>query len=110
MLAHRHWTINEWAKVIWTDELAFELGKRVDQVRVWRTANKKWLLENLAVNHRSECQLVMIWGGFCAAHRSSIVFLHSWMNSQEMVRQVYRPALCPFVEQMEQAPWIRGRH
>ncbi|MBW0588902.1 hypothetical protein O181_128617 [Austropuccinia psidii MF-1] len=36
--AHRHWTINEWAKVIWTDESAFELGKRVDQVRVWRTA------------------------------------------------------------------------
>ncbi|MBW0462974.1 hypothetical protein O181_002689 [Austropuccinia psidii MF-1] len=28
--AHRHWTINEWAKVIWTDELAFELGKKVD--------------------------------------------------------------------------------
>ncbi|MBW0517573.1 hypothetical protein O181_057288 [Austropuccinia psidii MF-1] len=104
--AHRHWTINEWAKVIWTDKSAFELGKRVDQVRVWRTANEKWLLENLAVNHQS----VMIWGGFCAAHRSSIVFLDGRMNSQEMVRQVYRPALCPFVEQMEQAPWIRGRH
>ncbi|MBW0530837.1 hypothetical protein O181_070552 [Austropuccinia psidii MF-1] len=108
--AHRHWTINEWAKVIWTDESAFELGKRVDQVRVWRTANEKWLLENLAVNHRSGRQSVMIWGGFCAAHRSSIVFLDGRMNSQEMVRQVYRPALRPFVEQMEQAPWIRGRH
>ncbi|MBW0515096.1 hypothetical protein O181_054811 [Austropuccinia psidii MF-1] len=48
--AHRHWTINEWAKVIWTDESAFELGKKVDQIRVWRTANEKWLLENIAVN------------------------------------------------------------
>ncbi|MBW0508704.1 hypothetical protein O181_048419 [Austropuccinia psidii MF-1] len=27
-----------------------------------------------------------------------------------MVQQVYRPALRPFVEKMEQAPWIRGRH
>ncbi|MBW0519451.1 hypothetical protein O181_059166 [Austropuccinia psidii MF-1] len=25
--AHRHWTINDWAKVIWTDKSAFELGK-----------------------------------------------------------------------------------
>ncbi|MBW0588402.1 hypothetical protein O181_128117 [Austropuccinia psidii MF-1] len=49
--AHRHWKINEWAKVIWTDKSAFELGKRVDQVRVWRTGSKKWLLENVAVNH-----------------------------------------------------------
>ncbi|MBW0509352.1 hypothetical protein O181_049067, partial [Austropuccinia psidii MF-1] len=32
------------------------------------------------------------------------------MNLREMVRQVYRPALRPFIEQMEQAPWIRGRH
>ncbi|MBW0508696.1 hypothetical protein O181_048411 [Austropuccinia psidii MF-1] len=49
--AHRHWTINEWARVIWTDELAFELGKKVDRVRVWRTPQEKWNLENLAVNH-----------------------------------------------------------
>ncbi|MBW0561215.1 hypothetical protein O181_100930, partial [Austropuccinia psidii MF-1] len=26
-----------------------------------------------------------------------------------MVQQVYCPALGPFVEQMEQAPWIRGQ-
>ncbi|MBW0591109.1 hypothetical protein O181_130824 [Austropuccinia psidii MF-1] len=30
--AHRHWTINDWAQVVWTDELAFELGKKVDRV------------------------------------------------------------------------------
>ncbi|MBW0549735.1 hypothetical protein O181_089450 [Austropuccinia psidii MF-1] len=28
----RHWTINDWAQVIWMDELAFELGKKVDWV------------------------------------------------------------------------------
>ncbi|MBW0570441.1 hypothetical protein O181_110156 [Austropuccinia psidii MF-1] len=30
--AHRHWTINDWAKVIWTDESASQLGKQVYQV------------------------------------------------------------------------------
>ncbi|MBW0591713.1 hypothetical protein O181_131428 [Austropuccinia psidii MF-1] len=83
--AHRHWTINKWAKVIWTDKLAFELGKWVDQS-------------------------VMIWGGFCAAHCSKIVFLDGRMNSQEMVQQVYFPALRPFIKKMEQAPWIQGQH
>ncbi|MBW0555389.1 hypothetical protein O181_095104, partial [Austropuccinia psidii MF-1] len=29
--AHRHWTINEWAKVICTNKSTFELGKWVDQ-------------------------------------------------------------------------------
>ncbi|MBW0588403.1 hypothetical protein O181_128118 [Austropuccinia psidii MF-1] len=52
----------------------------------------------------------MIWGGFCASHRSTIVFLDGHMNSQEMVQQVYHPALRPFIEQIEQAPWIQGPH
>ncbi|MBW0501192.1 hypothetical protein O181_040907 [Austropuccinia psidii MF-1] len=49
--AHRHWTINDWAWVVWTDESALELWKKVDCVRVWRTPQEKWNLENLAVNH-----------------------------------------------------------
>ncbi|MBW0474194.1 hypothetical protein O181_013909 [Austropuccinia psidii MF-1] len=49
--AHRHWMINKWARVIWTNESAFELGKKVDRVQVWRTPQEKWNLENLSVNH-----------------------------------------------------------
>ncbi|MBW0589382.1 hypothetical protein O181_129097 [Austropuccinia psidii MF-1] len=49
--AHCHWTINDCAQVLWTDELAFELGKKVDRVRVWRMPQEKAKLENLAVNH-----------------------------------------------------------
>ncbi|MBW0590308.1 hypothetical protein O181_130023 [Austropuccinia psidii MF-1] len=48
-----HWTINDWAWVFWTDELAFELGKKVNHVRAWRIPQEKWNLENLAVNHQS---------------------------------------------------------
>ncbi|MBW0554708.1 hypothetical protein O181_094423 [Austropuccinia psidii MF-1] len=32
------------------------------------------------------------------------------MSSTEMVQQVHRPGLLPFIAWMEQAPWIRGRH
>ncbi|MBW0486258.1 hypothetical protein O181_025973 [Austropuccinia psidii MF-1] len=49
--AHHQWTINNWARVIWMDDSAFELGKKVDQVHVWRTPQEKWQQENLAVNH-----------------------------------------------------------
>ncbi|MBW0501973.1 hypothetical protein O181_041688 [Austropuccinia psidii MF-1] len=59
-LAHCHWTINNWAQVIWTDELAFKLGKKVNQVQVWRTPQEKWNLVNLAVNHQLGRQSLMI--------------------------------------------------
>ncbi|MBW0526810.1 hypothetical protein O181_066525 [Austropuccinia psidii MF-1] len=108
--AHRHWTMNDWAQVVWTDELAFELGKKVDQVQVWRTPQEKWNLENLAVNHQSGCQSLMVWGAFCAAMQAPLVFLNRQMTSTEMVQQVYQPGLLPFIAWMEQAPWIRGCH
>ncbi|MBW0592365.1 hypothetical protein O181_132080 [Austropuccinia psidii MF-1] len=74
--AHRHWTIKEWAWVIWNNELAFELGKKVNRVPVWRTPQEKWNLENLAVNHQSGRQTLMVWGAFCAAMRAPLVFLN----------------------------------
>ncbi|MBW0481460.1 hypothetical protein O181_021175 [Austropuccinia psidii MF-1] len=70
--AHHHW-----AQVIWTDELAFELGKKVDQVQVWRTPQEKWNVENLAVNYQLGRQLLMVWGAFCAAMQAPLVFLNS---------------------------------
>ncbi|MBW0517979.1 hypothetical protein O181_057694, partial [Austropuccinia psidii MF-1] len=108
--AHCHWTINEWARFIWTDESAFKLGKKVDQVQVWRTPQEKWNLENLAVNHQLGRQTLMVWGAFCAAMRAPLVFLNDRMTSTKMVQQVYQPGLLPFIAWMEQAPWIRGRH
>ncbi|MBW0464644.1 hypothetical protein O181_004359 [Austropuccinia psidii MF-1] len=43
--------IGDWARVVWTDESAFELSKKVDWVQVWRMPQEKWNLENLVVNH-----------------------------------------------------------
>ena len=33
---HRHWTQEDWKKVIWTDESCFEVGKNSRQIRVWQ--------------------------------------------------------------------------
>lgn len=33
---HCHWTIEDWMKVIWTNESSFEIGKDSQQVMVWR--------------------------------------------------------------------------
>ncbi|MBW0544715.1 hypothetical protein O181_084430 [Austropuccinia psidii MF-1] len=49
--AHRHWIINDWAWVVWIDQSAFGLGKKVDWVQIWRMPQEKWKLENLSVNH-----------------------------------------------------------
>ncbi len=35
-LAHRHWTLEDWKRVIWTDETSVILGHRRGTIRIWR--------------------------------------------------------------------------
>jgi hypothetical protein len=39
-LDHQHWTLEEWKKVIWTDETAVLLGHRRGSTRVWRSVHE----------------------------------------------------------------------
>ena len=32
---HSHWTLEDWIKVIWRDEVSFEIGKLSHEVHVW---------------------------------------------------------------------------
>ncbi|MBW0572131.1 hypothetical protein O181_111846 [Austropuccinia psidii MF-1] len=86
--SHMHWGIDDWEKVLWTDESAFELGKKVDRVCVWCTPQEKWLLENLAVNH-------------CSGRTKDI-------GSTETTG--LPTSSLSFHQPKEQAPWIMGRH
>ena len=33
---HINWKVSDWSKVIWSDESSFEIGKKSNQVKVWR--------------------------------------------------------------------------
>ncbi|MBW0561094.1 hypothetical protein O181_100809 [Austropuccinia psidii MF-1] len=52
----------------------------------------------------------MVWGGICAANQLKIAFLEGQMTLAQLIRQVYQPVLFPFISQMEQEPWIMGKH
>ncbi|MBW0483928.1 hypothetical protein O181_023643 [Austropuccinia psidii MF-1] len=66
------------------------------------------MLENLAVNHCLGQQSVMIWGAICATKQSLVAILEACLSSAKIIHQAYRPALHPFTDHMEIAPWIKG--
>ena len=37
----KNWSLEEWKRVIWTDEAHFEVGKDSGDIRVWRTSAEK---------------------------------------------------------------------
>lgn len=64
------WTVEDWKKVVWTDESTFELGKNSRQITVWRKTNERYNLDCLAPTFNSGHTSVTIWGAFTATGRA----------------------------------------
>jgi len=61
-LAHQHWTIDDWKKVIWSDETSVVLCRRGSQ-RIWRSADEAF--EKSSVRNRWKgYSEFMFWGCF----------------------------------------------
>ena len=54
--AHRHWTIEDWAKVVWSDESVIQKDNDPRTVWIWRYQNKaeKYMPKNVLGKKRDE--------------------------------------------------------
>jgi transposase len=72
---HLHWTIDDWSKVIWTDESSFEVGKPSCQIRVWRKAHERYNYNCLAPTFKSGRTSIMVWGAITGSSKSYLVLI-----------------------------------
>lgn len=42
-LAHAHWTLEDWKRVIWSDETSVVIGHRRGSYRIWRLSHERFL-------------------------------------------------------------------
>ena len=57
-----NWTLQHWKKVIWTDEMTFEVGKNYRLVLVWRPPGQQYNPKYLAPTFKSGRSTLMVWG------------------------------------------------
>lgn len=57
-----NWTMAEWLKIIWTDEMSFEIGKDARVTLVWRPPNHQYEPQYLKPSFKSGRTRLMLWG------------------------------------------------
>lgn len=94
---YRNWTVDDWKRVIWTDESSFELGKNSRRIRVWRKTHERYSAQCLAPTFKSGRTSVMVWGGFTGFHKSRLVFMpQGERTARDFVNNVYEGELSRF--------------
>lgn len=85
-LQHKHWTVEQWRKVIWTDESPFTLRFNCKR-KVLRMKGERYEEKNCAATVKQHDK-VMVWG--CFAHHS-VGDLH-WIK-KTMDQSIYKQIL-----------------
>jgi hypothetical protein len=62
-LVHKDWTLEDWKKVIWTDETSVLLSHRRGGYRIWRRRDKTVLKSCVRSRWKGYSEF-MFWGAF----------------------------------------------
>ena len=94
---HRDWTIEQWRKVLWSDESPFELRCR-RRFRVWRRKTEKYHPKNCkgTVKHDKKIQ---VWGCF-AAHGVGNLFRVEGILDQHGYHSILQWQMKPSVNRL----------
>ena len=97
--AHRHWTVDDWKRVIWSDESPMQKDSNATGVWVFRRQNKreKYAPRNVRTKSKDGNLSQMVWGCFVGDKLGPIVFPSDSVN-QDVYIELLRTHFEPFVE------------
>lgn len=103
---YEKWTVEDWKKVIWTDESSFEIGKNSRQIRVWRRTFERYHIDCLASTFKSGRTSIMVWGAFCGDMEKCKLILipKDKRTAADYVEYVYENALSAYYLHADNAP------
>jgi transposase len=98
--AFEHWTEEQWACVVFSDETSFDMGQHRSRPRVRRPKGKaydpKYIWNDVAAMHSGT---VKVFFAFCASARASLGFYEGSLTGPKM-KSIVQEHLHPFVDRV----------
>lgn len=95
---YEHWTINDWKKVLFSDEMRVSLNSPDGRERVWRRTGERFARCNISPKIPFGGGSVMFWGGICFIVRTELVPIRvRSMNADYYLENIIVEHVMPFV-------------
>ncbi|GFU21879.1 transposable element Tcb2 transposase [Trichonephila clavipes] len=85
-LKHQHWSVAEWANLMFSDESRFSLSSDSRRVTIWRERGTRFKPRNITEKHHFPSRGVMVWAGIMMDGRIDLDFF----DTGSMTAQRYR--------------------
>ena len=80
---HKNWTVEDWKRVMWSDESRFTLFQNDGRVRVWQEPHEALDPACVSPTVQASGGSVMIWACFCWHGHGSSTLCSNKMNSKD---------------------------
>lgn len=79
---HKDWTVDDWKKVMWSDESRFQLHHADGRVRIWRKQHESMDPTCIATTLQAGGGNVMVWGMFSWYGMGPLIRVDKRLNAQ----------------------------
>ena len=99
---HSRWNLQQWSRVLFSDEFRFCLRKVDGRIRVWRCNWERHLEPTVQPTTAYSGGSVMIWAGISLNGRTAIVVVPGNLNGLRYIDEILRPHVLPYLHQTGQ--------
>lgn len=92
-IEHKDWTVEQWNRVLWTDESKFELFGTKRRVHIRRGIHEKTMKECIVPTVKHGGGSIMVWGGMCSSGVIPLVQIEGIMLKENYHTILTRNAL-----------------
>lgn len=96
-----NWSIEDWGKVIWSDESRYRVVGNDRGIRVIRLANKRYKSNNIVPTHKYGKGSVMIFSCFVTGRLGPLVFMDGNVNQNKYIGTLTKHFL-PWLQKLKE--------
>jgi len=96
-VTHRRWNLEQWSRVLFTDEASFSVSCKDGRVYCYRRTHERYIDSTISESMNRGYGCVSIWGGIIDGRRLPLVRIDGRLSGEVYIRNILMQHVQPFI-------------
>ena len=99
---HRRLNLDQWSKVLFTDESSFSVGQKDGRFYCFRRKFARYDEKNILEQKNRGYGCISVWGGIVGDQKLPLVRIDGRLNAEQYIENILTPHVLPFLQRERQ--------